>query len=77
MRFDVDVPAVDSGQEIVLPLDPAKIRPGSKVVDITFFPMGRDPQSRLYIKRVDLRKKQASASLNSWPRLTSHPGCQP
>jgi hypothetical protein len=54
MRFDVTVPATDSWQEIVLPLDPAKIKPGSTVVDITLFQMGRDPQSRLYVKRVAL-----------------------
>lgn len=54
MKITRNVPATDSWREIVLKLDPARIKPGSLVHDITLFQMGRDNDSRLYIKSVSL-----------------------
>ena len=55
MKFRQMLPAADCWQEIVVPLDSAKIKPGSRVVDITFSQMGQDKDSRMYIKSVTLQ----------------------
>jgi hypothetical protein len=55
MKITQTVPATDRWQEIVLKLDPAKLKPGSAIRDITFSQMGQDKDSRLYVKSITLR----------------------
>jgi hypothetical protein len=55
MKVRQTLPAADCWQEIVVKLDPAIIKPGSRVGDITFSQMGQGADSRLYVKSITLR----------------------
>lgn len=52
MKFRTTLPVKAGWQAVNVPIDAAKVPPGTRVNDITIFQVGKNPAARLYIRGV-------------------------